>query len=310
MARNLKYQFLNAIEKNFNEGMDKHSLKRTEGLGSGRIFSYADRKNLIDFSCNFAKYIKENYSNVKLARDIKVEHIQAFLNSKATSCSKATLVQYKSKFNKLETLVNKTYGSKVNYSKGYVVPITKENTAKIRCAAMSKNDYSKLCNAMKDSKSSAVIAVQFAGRFGLRVSETTKLQGRDIDLQKGVLRVVDSKGKRSREISIPDKHRAFLQCVRASVGDTQRIVPIQPNSVNKAVRRGLEKAGSSSRLDNNYKDAKTGIHSIRKMAAQNHFNECRSAGLSIKDSLSSTSIFLGHGANRYELMKEYVENIK
>ena len=202
MARNLKYQFKNSIDKNFKEGMDKHSLKQSEGLGNGRIYSYADRKNLIDFSSNFANYMTENFSEVKMVRDIKADHIQKFFDEKAKECSKATLEQYRSKFNKLEKLANKTYNTNVSFSRGYILPNTKENTDKIRKTAMSKEDYRKLQNITNNATSSGTIGIELSARFGLRVAEVTKLQGRDIDLNKGFLRIIDSKGARSRDIII------------------------------------------------------------------------------------------------------------
>ena len=54
MGRNLKYQFKTCIEKNFKEKMDKHSIKKNKQMNKTRIFSFADRKNLIDFTANFS----------------------------------------------------------------------------------------------------------------------------------------------------------------------------------------------------------------------------------------------------------------
>lgn len=305
MARNLKYQFKNAIDKNFKEGMDKHSLKRSEGLGNGRIYSYADRKNLIDFSSNFSNYMRVNFSDVKMARDIKSEHIQKFFNEKSKNCSKATMEQYRSKFSKLEKLVNKTYNTNISYSKGYILPISRENTEKIRNVSMSREEYSRLQNVINNSISSARIGIELSARFGLRVAEVTKLQGRDIDLNKGVIRVVDSKGSRSRDIEIQRNDKVFCEALKRNIGDRQRIVPLRENSVNVFLNRSLEKCD----LKEKYSSAKTGIHSIRKMAAQDFYDKCREEGKSMKISLQETSIWLGHGRDRMELMKEYIENI-
>ena len=57
MARNLKYQFKYAIEQSCKFGADKHSMKNNRaenGNMKARTLSYADRKNLIDVSSNFA----------------------------------------------------------------------------------------------------------------------------------------------------------------------------------------------------------------------------------------------------------------
>ncbi|MGL5149791.1 MAG: tyrosine-type recombinase/integrase [Clostridium sp.] len=307
MARNLKYQFKNSIDNNFKEGMDKHSLKHSEGLGNGRIFSYSDRKNLIDFSCNFANYIKENFSEIKMARDISSEHIQSFFNEKATSCSKATLEQYRSKLCKLQTIVNNTYDINVNYSRGYILPITEENSNKIRDIAMSNNDYNRLQEVISDSNSSAKIGIELSARFGLRVSEVVKIQGRDIDLQNNTISIVDSKGGRDREIKIErEQDRSYCESIKEYIEERQRLVPIREDSVNVFLKRSLQKCN----LDSKYSECKTGIHSIRKMAAQNYYDRCRENGNSIKESLQMTSEWLGHGKDRMELMNEYIANIK
>lgn len=302
MARNLKWQFLNAINSNFKEGMDKHSIKADGQMNGTRIFSYADRENLKDVASNFSNYMKENHSEIKMVKDIKPEHIQSFLNSKANSCSRKTLEQYGSKFNKLENLVNSTYGTNVNY-KGFVIPSAKENT-KIRNVAMSKKDFEKLQNGFANSKSSAKEAIQLTSKLGLRVSECTKLQGRDINLEKGTVHVADGKGGRDRDIPIRAEDKGYFANLKASVGDRERICPVQNDSINKAVQRQMERVG----IANKYKD--TSIHAIRKMYAQEQFNSYREQGMEIDKALGAVSVDLGHSENRLELMKEYVLDIK
>lgn len=52
--KNIKYQFLYAINQHFKENQDKHSLKKEHLLGQATIYSYSSRSNLIDISANFA----------------------------------------------------------------------------------------------------------------------------------------------------------------------------------------------------------------------------------------------------------------
>ena len=44
----------------------------------------------------------------------------------------------------------------------------------------------------------------------------------------------------------------------------------------------------------------------RRAYATNMYRELRSQGVSVQDSLSAVSQSLGHGANRNDLMKEYI----
>lgn len=293
---------MNAIESNFRESMDKHSLKHTEGIGGTKIFSYADRKALVDFSSNLSNFIKENYSDVRMVKDITTEQIQAFLNDKAKRCSTNTLEQYTSKLRKLEQLVNKTYNVQVNYRSGYVVPLGRES---VRTVAMSTNDYSKLLKSIKGCRSQAVNAVKLAGIFGLRVSETVNIQSRDIKITEGIMHIHQSKGGRSRDLTIPEGQKQYLLSLKASVNDCERVVKLKENSVNKFLNRQLNAIGLAQ-----YTEHDTGIHAIRKMVAQQYYDKCREGGQTIQQALNSTSVFLGHGEGRNNLMKHYLQNIK
>lgn len=201
--------------------------------------------------------------------------------------------------------MNVTYGTNANY-KGYVVPTSKENT-KIRNVSMSHEDFAKLQNSFANSSSSAKYAIELSGRCGLRVSECSKLQGRDIVLNgdNSYINVKNSKGGRSRQVPINKSDMAYFTELKEQFGDTtQRICPAQPNSINKAINRHMQQIG----LDKKYKD--TSIHSLRKMYAQDQFNNLREQGYSIQESMGKVSVLLGHSEDRETLMREYILDIK
>lgn len=302
MGKNLKHQFIYAIENNFKEGRDKHSMKADGIRNEGKIFSYADRKNLIDTASNFANYMRENYKDIKLVKDVRAEHIQNFLNLKSKNCSNATLLQYQSKFNKLEKIINNTYKIKANF-KGYTVPLAAENT-KIRNTSMSVEDFKKLESAFNNSKSYGKVAIQLTARVGLRVSECVKLQGRDINISKNIVHVEDGKGGRNRDIPIRAEDRNYFVDLKAKISDFERVCPVRSDSINKSIERKMEGLG----LKIKYSD--TSIHCIRKMYAQKEYNRCRAEGKDIIKSLQEVSILLGHGKERLELMRQYVLDIK
>lgn len=304
MARNIKYQFKYCIEKNFFEGMNKHSMKKNKDMNGTRIFSYSDRKNLIDFSANFSNFLKEKYPNLKFIRDIKQEHIQEFLNIKEkNNCSSETLKQYFYKFKKLENVANSIYDIDVNFTKNVVIPAGISD--KIRNTDMKEADFLALRNYFKDKKTVAKIAIEVAHRSGLRVSEIAKLQKRDIDLEKNVIRIIDSKGKRDREVPISKEDYGFYKKLKESVSfDTDRICAVRKDSINKAINRGLKALGLSEK----YRD--TSIHALRKSYAQRQFDNLRFEGKNVSEALNIVSALLGHGENRSELMRQYVLEIK
>ena len=283
--------------------MDKHSLK-LNGSDGTKIFSYADRKNLLDFTGNFANYMKENYPNIKMVKDINSNHVQSFLNNKANNCSRATLKQYVSKANKMAKLINNTYNQDIKFN--VVAPSSKSGNQVLRNQQMSKSHYEKLVNGMRDGNGKN--ALMITKNFGLRVSEITKLQNKDIDLDKGVIRVVGGKGGRDREVPIRTKEqRQVAEQLKATVRqETDRIVPIKPNSINMALSRAMDRIG----VGEEYSD--TGIHSIRKLYAQEQYNYYRDQGMEINQSLSFVSRDLGHSLERgkdMDLMCIYIKNI-
>lgn len=313
MARNLKYQFRYAIEQSCRFGADKHSMKHNRaenGNMKARTLSYSDRKNLIDVSSNFANWMKENHADIKELKDVTSNHVQEFLNNKAQTCTSATVEQYQSKFSKLETLVNSTYtNANVCYT-NTVTPVSSNNTEQLRSKSMTDSDFNKLNNYMTENcrSDNGVKALQLSYHAGLRVSECAKLQQRDIKINNdgtATVHVADSKGCRTRDVHIVDRNSVqALTELRDSVqGPTDRIVPIQAESINRSINRAMDKCGMQE-----YRSCKTSIHSVRKSFAQREYDRYKEEGLEPKQAWDRVSEELGHGKNRDDLYKTYIEN--
>ena len=291
--RNLKYQFLQAINSSFKENLDKHSDKANGIRNTNKIYSYSARSNLIDLSANFANFMKESYPEIHNANEIGTEHIQAFLNSKTGNCSQSTLNQYNSQFRKLEKCVNTKYHCDVNYG-GAVVPAScKNGGGKIRNVMLSQNNFKTLIK--NTSNQNLKKALMLSYHFGLRAAECAKLKYEDI--KKDGISVIDSKGKRSRFIpSETEKQKQILEQFKEK--EHGRICPVQHQSLEQAFRRELKKNGIV--IQNG------AFHTCRKAYATEKYKEYRENGLSVKEAMSKVSVNLGHGANRFELMKEYI----
>ena len=290
-TRNIKYQFKYCIDTHFREGMDKHSMKRN-GKDNSKIYSYADRKNLIDLSANFANWIKENHAEIKQLKDINSMHIQEFLNEKANSCSRKSLQEYQSHFRKLETLCNNTYNTNVDFH-STVTPISAKNGGgKIRNIMCSDAQYQMLLKTKNSNLKSALV---LSKNFGLRASECSKLQYRDIK-EDGIY-IADSKGKKSRFVKAENKEQQdILQQFR---GKKQgRICPIQTGSLQQAFNRECKKQGIHFQNG--------AFHTLRKNFATAKYKEYREKGETVQQALDSVSHVLGHGSKRNELMKQYI----
>ena len=287
-SRNLKYQFMNCIQKNFKENLNKHSIKQTGKSGS-EIFSYSQRKNLIDLSANFSNWMKETHPDIRQVNQITFDHVQEFLNSKRANCSQATLEQYQAQFNKLQNLVNDTYKTNVNYHTSKILS-TKNGGGKLRTDMLSKENYNKLMN--NSTNQNFKNALELSQHFGLRTSECSKAKG--CDFKSDGLHIIDSKGGRSRVVPYETKEQLTL---KEKFENMRRICSCKAASLEQAFRREKIKNNISSASD---------FHSSRKSYATERFQEYRKQGLSVQQSLDRVSNNLGHGSNRDDLMKEYI----
>ena len=296
IARNLKYQFLTAINNHFAEGMDKHAIKRAGQMDGTRIFSYADRTNLVDLASGFAEYMKQTHPQVKEVRHITTDHVQSFLATKSSTASQSTLAQYGSRFAKLERLVNDSYKSCNVDFHSVVVPPSSKCSGKVRNQMLAASDYHTLLSSTTNPNLHNALVLSYC--CGLRAAECSKIKASDWCAASGTLIIVDSKGKRSREVKVPQQHIPAVNAVMSS--SAGRICDCQTESLQKAFRRQLATSG----LADTYKNG--AFHTARKAYATNLYKECRNQGMSIQSSLSAVSKSLGHGANRNDLMKQYI----
>ena len=311
MGRNLNYQFQNCIERAFSGGgVDKYSLKFEQHTGRQSIvYSFAERKSLINLTHLIVDFTKKNYAEVKLIKDIKPNMIQEFLNSKSGDCSKATLGLYTSLVHKVEGIVNANYKeNKLEWYKDLITPASEKGQDKIRDIAMDRAELDAIIKRGEDmgTKSKAFIALEMAGHFAMRVSETCKVEPRDVDFSRMMFHIHESKGKLSRDVKIKCEDKPFLERIILGKNDpTEKICNIKEDSVNKY----LERAESALGFREKFRDSCTGVQSIRKLVAQEVYDKYRADGLTQKQSLTATSIYLGHGENRAETMRQYVLNI-
>lgn len=303
MGRNLKYQFKYCIEKNLTLGAKKHSLKKEKMMDKIRIFSYADRKDLIDFTANLANFLKETHPEIKLIKDIDSNHIQEFLNKKKTECSQATLSQYTSRARKTARLINNTFKTDVNFK--VETPKSEKSLQILRDQQMQLEHFKKLEETIRGN---GLKAIELSRNFGLRVQEIAKLQKRDIDLKNWEIKIIDSKGSRSRNVKFKtvEQFNIAQKLWNSTNREVNRIVPIKADSINKSINRALKK------LDIKNEYGYTSNHSIRKLYAQEEYDRFRESGDDIETACCKVSEQLGHSPERgldENLINRYIKNI-
>jgi len=300
----IKGQVFHMIDSNFNPGQDKRNDKFDDNMGKEKIYSFSERDNLRQVAMELVAFSKVTFE-VKQIKDISYNMARDFMKSKISTCNQTTLDNYSSRLNKIERLVNKTYKScNVDWSNIKVQSTIGQD--KLRNIPMGIGDFEKLIAYAKDNglTSKGILGTQLAGAFGLRVSEVCKLQVRDIDLVNMKIHIHESKGGLSRDLFIKEEYKELLEKSLVNKTSLDRLVPIKEDSVNKWIRETLPKVEGIDA--SKYIKAKTGIHCIRKMWASQRYKELITLGLNDKDACNKVSVELGHGENRWDVVKNYI----
>lgn len=302
--KNLRTQLNWAINKNFNEGIDKHAYKASlEGKhkneATDKVFSYSSKYNLKDFSVNFSNFIKENYPNVKNVNDITTECVQGFLNEKANTCTQNTINNYMTNFRKFEKLINKTYeGAHLNYSSEIFPPCTKATKSAQRGvqAQMPRKNINMVIEHAKASECQSAYAVRLQEKLCVRVNEIVNIKNCDITDNTVTL---NCKGGRELERVIDEETKELIKEIQEHNFSVEKLFSIQNDSVNKYLRETEDKLGIE----------RNSTHDFRRTLAQEFYDNCRERGLSIADAADQTSMYLNHNKNRTEMLKECYINL-
>ena len=319
MSHSLKHQFISAIDGCFIIGADKHSIKREmqknnqdkEKSGKQknydhRIYSYADRKNLRDTAMGFVNFLREKYPDIRYVKQIKSSRCFEFLQSKVNTCTQATIVQYLSRLQKLSRVLNKHY----NIHTKYTCEAPKSSkSGDLRTEVMTREDLKMICDTGSDCVSKR--ALLLTGETGLRVTSLVRLKVCDVDFEKKTLFIFQDKGKRSRTLPLNDIAVGYFKSFCAEKSDQSYIFTpegskkhISAGTVDEFLRENAVKCGITK-----YRDAKTGVHAIRKMVALELYHQKRAEGLNYKEAVMYVIKYLGHSSYRKDLVRRYLPGI-
>ncbi|MDK0761188.1 tyrosine-type recombinase/integrase [Clostridium perfringens] len=305
MARSLGYQFQNAVDSRFGKngkgGFDKHSMRRNKIDTTDKVFSYKERESLIKLGYQIDKFMRKNYPEIKNVNEITAEHMQSFLNSKANTNNKNSLISIKSTLNKLDKVSSRRYKTKSGYFMcGVTTPKTTcKNNIRQNVSATPK-DWSRIEKEMESSRSKANNLIRLGYNLGLRVESLSNLRASDFDFKNGLVHVVDDKGKRDRTLKMTD-----VELCKKIVGvrsGKDKITNMKPDSINRHFKRLCDRAGITK-----FKEARTGIHALRKGRACIYARELKDAGKGREAILGEVSRFLGHRTSRRDVLTKYLD---
>jgi len=297
MSKSIKGQFHFAINDNFTEGFDKHSYQKENGKGmDNHVPGYTYKFNLLDVARNLGNYLKEEYPEVKQVKDIKVEHIQSFFNYRAETCDDNTLNQYSNAINKLEYVAEKTFKVDLSWKGEYIVPPSiKDGVLSERGvdSVMSREDLETIKSYATENRSQSGDIIRLQDHLGVRVTEITLIKKENIDLEKGTIELKCKGGKELTRQLTPEGV-ALVKEILAENYHGDKLFSIKPGSVDEYLRDKQDKMG----LDRH------SFHDIRRLVAQEKYDNWRAEGLSIKEAADKTSIWLNHGKNRDAMLRE------
>ena len=315
MGRNLNSQFHFAITDNFNENIDKHSYKKQNGReATEKFFSYDSRVafngnfkefNALDVAKNFSNYLKENFTDVKQIRDIKPQHIQSFLNERASTCQDSALKNYAKMIEKLELAAEKTFGINLQWKGEFTTPISTKRDEDINSrrgadSVISRTDLNEIVSYAETHRCQSGDVVRLQEHLGIRINELVTIKKENIDLEKGTLLLENCKGGKDLVRAITPECKVVLRDILSQNYGKNNLFTIKPASVNDYLRSYQQRNGKEYHS----------THDIRRCVAQEKYDGYRKEGLSIKESLSEVSLWLNHGKNRDEMLaKSYISNI-
>lgn len=299
MSKNLTYQMTSSIENALALGQDKHSAKLAGGTTQDKIYSYATRKEMMDLAHDLSRFIKTEFPEVRMVKDIKIEHINAYLQSKV-GVTQATMQSYVARINKMEVLCSKKFPISIDWRTGREVPTMEKETIR-NCMISDKQvvGLEKYLETKRDCPSKD--AYFLAKSFALRAASITKLRFDDVNFETMKLHIHEDKGKRSRDIDIRPQDIPILQKVMEGKSGKDRLIELRPDSICAYLNRCFKQLGYT-----NLVDAKTSIHAVRKYSINEYYKDMQQI-YGKKRAEELCCIRLGHSADRIDIISHYLK---
>lgn len=293
MAKNLRHEMRDVIMSNFSEHIDKHALKRDKGTDNV-VTSYAQRNALLDVTNVFCKWVKVAHPEVKHIEDVTKDVVADFGISRLSSgVTQHTLDTYRADLKKIGKLANQDWSTeriKAQVSR-------RENRG--ANDVISKADYNKILKYCEENPSGSALAIRLERELGVRVSDMAY----GIRLVNGSNFIqIRSKGGKILEREITPNLREIMRSneFQSRMNDRGGIDLPKDSSINRFLNRVEDTLGIE----------RHSFHSLRRFSAQEHYDECRNNGMTQREALRDTSVWLNHGEGREQMMiQSYIKNV-
>lgn len=305
MARNLTQQLNYAICSSLHIGESKYQYKSDHnGTVDGRIYAVQSAENLRATANSFGKFMKAHHPEIRMVRDITNVHLQEYINASSKKWTQKTTDSKVSDLRRIMDRAERRFGRLGCRPSEIVSP-----TVAIYCkrdTAMSRADLEKIKDSFRgrSSRSEGLTALEISSRTGLRIKEIARLETKNVDLEKGIIRVREGgKNGKYRDVPIRERDKAYFAEIKAlRVGERFLCRGVGEDGLNRAIRREMKACG----LDGKYNT--TTNHAIRKLYATERMKEEVERGRSEKEAWQIVQVELGHGAVfREKLFNTYVK---
>lgn len=325
-TRSITKQLEHAIGESQHLGESKRSYKRGHGGDTGeRIYGIEYSDSIYKYARQFGAFMKSEHPDIKLVRDIKQEHVQAFIDYKAKTCAQTTVGTIISNLTKIERCVQKEYYRKADWGTGRLINTSLREGGYRRLVA-TDSDYERLMAVLRPSegraRSNAWRVLPLSRYAGLRLKEGCEVHFGRLTTTGGKYgfgtltiqgKADGAKGGRWRTIDLPsgEARAALIEACKGCVpggpllfrlGDPSK--GILEKSVSDMLHRGLRAAG----LDPEKWRWNT-AHPFRKQFAQEIYDITRAQGVSKREAADAAHDQLGHGPNRKDLDHDYIKNM-
>ena len=324
MSQTIKKQLENVVYGCISSGHSKRADKFNDAIDtSWKIYSDTSWQDMRDLARNLGDYIRDHHPDITRVYHIGSEVIQAYLESKASTCVDETLRKIYSRLKKFESCCKHVYFRDKDKFNWGMEKVTVPKSIKVAEYKKDKPIPLEVAKTaifdLHEKRSETVNAVVVSTYVGTRVEESTCLKVGNIHFSGGEfglgwVQIIKgseggAKGGRPRVIPIINKEaHDTLKSVVAGKNPDDYVVSttkgdkMTPDNVNVMFRDVLKERHGDTYLFN-------GCHGLRKSFAQRYYDIVREKR-SKEEAVSKTNMVLGHGKNRGEQgIKTYVANM-
>lgn len=318
-GRSLSNQSNYAVSQIFRPGRSKRADKLNR-RSVPWIYANKSCSRIRDLSNTLCRFLRTNFPEVKLLKEIQPKMIQAFVDERFRNLSPQSRIEYESRLKKLQAAWSYSFGindvlNEVNF------PEAPDKLEKIRVNPMTQEDFDKLNNYLSNSRSKAKYIPSLILMTAARLEEVTSINiNEDLRFFEDCVQIDLKNCKNGRNRTVTIHNQDHIEKLKLIINYCQKqgwnkfCGNLKPNSVSASIRRSLERLNLKERYPNQ------GAHSIRKLAARKCF--CEQLGIPFKDlkiveldpkdnkvkiAFQDVQTILGHGPRfRPELFKAYI----